>query len=100
MVTTRRSTDSRSTYERNSSSARVDLLERTVSVSYDDYLVNMPAEEINTALKALVPKARVSYLLNSVEFLRRGGRCSALCGSRRRDRDSSQGIHLPLCGYL
>ena len=46
MVTTRRSTDSRSTYERNSSSAGVDLLERTVSVSYDDYLVNMPAEEI------------------------------------------------------
>lgn len=38
----------------------------------------MPAEEIYTALKALVPQARVSYLLNSVEFLRLGGRCSAL----------------------
>ena len=38
----------------------------------------LPAEEIYTALKALVPKARVSYLLNSVEFLRLGGRCSAL----------------------
>jgi cell division protein FtsL len=47
MVTTRRSNDSRSlTYERNSSSAGVDLLERTVSVSYDDYLTTVPAEEI------------------------------------------------------
>ncbi len=38
----------------------------------------LSAEEIYTELKALVPKARVSYLLNSVEFLRLGGRCSAL----------------------
>lgn len=38
----------------------------------------MPAEDIYTSLKALVPQVRVSYLLNSVEFLRLGGRCSAL----------------------
>ena len=38
----------------------------------------MAAEEIYTELKALIPKAKVSYLLNSVEFLRLGGRCSAL----------------------
>ena len=37
----------------------------------------MPAEEIYSRLKALVSKTRVSYLLNSVEFLRLGGRCSA-----------------------
>lgn len=35
------------------------------------------AEEIIVDLKKLVPKARVSYLLNSIEFLRKGGRCSA-----------------------
>ena len=34
-------------------------------------------EEIIVDLKKLVPKARVSYLLNSIEFLRKGGRCSA-----------------------
>lgn len=39
---------------------------------------NLAAEEIYTELKALVPKAKVSYLLNSVEFLRLGGRCSAV----------------------
>ena len=38
----------------------------------------LPAEDIYTSLKALIPQARVSYLLNSVEFLRLGGRCSAL----------------------
>ncbi len=38
----------------------------------------LPAEEIYSELKALVPKARVSYLLDSVEFLHLGGRCSAL----------------------
>lgn len=38
----------------------------------------LAAEEIYTELKALVPKARVSYLLDSVEFLRLGGRCSAV----------------------
>lgn len=37
----------------------------------------VPAEEIYSELKTLVPKARVSYLLDSVEFLRLGGRCSA-----------------------
>lgn len=35
------------------------------------------AEEIIVDLKKLVPKARVSYLLDSIEFLRKGGRCSA-----------------------
>ncbi len=35
------------------------------------------AEEIYSRLSALVPKARVSYLLNSIDFLRRSGRCSA-----------------------
>ncbi len=38
----------------------------------------MPAEEIYSELKALVPKAHVSYLLDSVDFLHLGGRCSAL----------------------
>ncbi len=36
------------------------------------------AEEIYSELKALIPKTKVSYLLDSVEFLRLGGRCSAL----------------------
>lgn len=38
----------------------------------------MAAEEIYSELKALIPKTKVSYLLDSVEFLRLGGRCSAL----------------------
>lgn len=38
---------------------------------------NMSAEEIYSALSALVPSARVSYLLDSIDFLRRSGRCSA-----------------------
>ncbi len=38
----------------------------------------LSAEEIYTELKALIPKVRVSYLLDSVEFLRLGGRCSSL----------------------
>ncbi len=37
----------------------------------------MSAEEIYSRLSALVPKSRVSYLLNSIDFLRRSGRCSA-----------------------
>ena len=37
----------------------------------------LPPEEIYSELKALIPKTRVSYVLNSVEFLRLGGRCSA-----------------------
>lgn len=37
----------------------------------------MSAEEIYTELSALVPKTKVSYLLDSIEFLRRSGRCSA-----------------------
>ncbi len=35
------------------------------------------AEEIIVDLQKLVPKARVSYLLDSIEFLCKGGRCSA-----------------------
>ncbi len=35
------------------------------------------AEEIIYELQKLVPKTKVSYLLDSIEFLRRGGRCSA-----------------------
>lgn len=35
------------------------------------------AEEIYSRLSALVPSARVSYLLDSIDFLRRSGRCSA-----------------------
>lgn len=35
------------------------------------------AEEIIFDLQKLIPKTRVSYLLDSIEFLRRGGRCSA-----------------------
>lgn len=34
-------------------------------------------KEIVDNLVSLIPKAKVSYLLNSVEFLRLGGRCSA-----------------------
>ena len=37
----------------------------------------MSAEEIYSNLSALIPKARVSYLLDSIDFLRRSGRCSA-----------------------
>ena len=37
----------------------------------------MSAEEIYSRLSSLVPCARVSYLLDSIEFLRRSGRCSA-----------------------
>lgn len=35
------------------------------------------AEEIYSRLSSLVPSARVSYLLDSIDFLRRSGRCSA-----------------------
>ncbi len=35
------------------------------------------AEEIYSRLSSLVPKTRVSYLLDSIDFLRRSGRCSA-----------------------
>ncbi len=35
------------------------------------------AEEIIFDLQKLIPKTRVSYLLDSIEFLRKGGRCSA-----------------------
>ncbi len=37
----------------------------------------MNAEEIYSNLSALIPKVRVSYLLDSIDFLRRSGRCSA-----------------------
>lgn len=37
----------------------------------------MNAEEIYTNISALIPKVRVSYLLDSIDFLRRSGRCSA-----------------------
>lgn len=37
----------------------------------------MSAEEIYSNLSALIPKAKVSYLLDSIDFLRRSGRCSA-----------------------
>lgn len=37
----------------------------------------MGAEEIYSRLSSLVPSARVSYLLDSIDFLRRSGRCSA-----------------------
>lgn len=37
----------------------------------------MSAEEIYTELSSLVPKTKVSYLLDSIDFLRRSGRCSA-----------------------
>jgi DegV family protein with EDD domain len=35
------------------------------------------AEEIIYEMQKLIPKTKVSYLLDSIEFLRRGGRCSA-----------------------
>lgn len=35
------------------------------------------AEEINKNLTELVPDAKVSYILDSIDFLRRSGRCSA-----------------------
>lgn len=35
------------------------------------------AQEIYSRLSSLVPSARVSYLLDSIDFLRRSGRCSA-----------------------
>lgn len=35
------------------------------------------AEEIIIEMKRLIPKARVSYLLDDIDFLRRSGRCSA-----------------------
>lgn len=38
---------------------------------------SMKAEDIYSRLSDLVPLARVSYLLDSIEFLRRSGRCSA-----------------------
>lgn len=34
-------------------------------------------EEIHSELQSLIPSCRVSYLLDSIEFLRRSGRCSA-----------------------
>lgn len=37
----------------------------------------MGAEEIYSRLSSLVPKTQVSYLLDSIDFLRRSGRCSA-----------------------
>lgn len=37
----------------------------------------MNAEEIYAELSELIPKVKVSYLLDSIEFLRRSGRCSA-----------------------
>ncbi len=37
----------------------------------------MSAKEINEELCALVPKTKVSYLLDNIDFLRRSGRCSA-----------------------
>lgn len=37
----------------------------------------MGAEEIYSRLSALISKTRVSYLLDSIDFLRRSGRCSA-----------------------
>ncbi|MBE6820166.1 MAG: DegV family protein [Ruminococcaceae bacterium] len=37
----------------------------------------MSAEEIYSALSSLVPQTRVSYVLDSVDFLRRSGRCSS-----------------------
>lgn len=36
----------------------------------------MGAQEIYSRLSSLVPSARVSYLLDSIDFLRRSGRCS------------------------
>ncbi|MBQ8016232.1 MAG: DegV family protein [Clostridia bacterium] len=38
---------------------------------------SMNAKEIYSALSSLAPSARVSYLLDSIDFLRRSGRCSA-----------------------
>lgn len=35
------------------------------------------AEEIIYELQRLIPKTKVSYLLDSIEFLRKGGRCSS-----------------------
>lgn len=35
------------------------------------------AQEIFSELTALIPRAKVSYLLDSIDFLRRSGRCSA-----------------------
>ena len=37
----------------------------------------MSAEEIYSELRSRIPSCRVSYLLDSIEFLRRSGRCSA-----------------------
>ena len=47
MVITRRSTEMKNnSFDSTSTRGGVDLLERTVSVSYDDYLTTVPAEEI------------------------------------------------------
>lgn len=37
----------------------------------------MSAEKIYSSLSLLVPKTRVSYVLDSIDFLRRSGRCSS-----------------------
>ncbi len=37
----------------------------------------MSAEEIYSSLSSLVPQTRVSYILDSIDFLRRSGRCSS-----------------------
>ncbi len=37
----------------------------------------MSASEIYSGLSALIPSVRVNYLLNSIDFLRRSGRCSS-----------------------
>jgi DegV family protein with EDD domain len=37
----------------------------------------LSAEEIIYELQKLIPKTKVSYILDSIEFLRKGGRCSS-----------------------
>ena len=38
----------------------------------------MPARQIAQEVEALVPKSHASFILNTLEFLKAGGRCSAL----------------------
>ncbi len=38
----------------------------------------LPAEQIVEEVRAIVPKVRASFIIDSLEFLYRGGRCSAL----------------------
>lgn len=38
----------------------------------------MPAEQIVTEIEALIPKVEASFIINRLDYLRKGGRCSSL----------------------